>query len=291
MYDALYRLGYDWAWRMDDDSAVHSAIGYNLFADMRSKGHFYGWRQLAYGTERCCHELQLLSNATPELLSPHASMSSQTTFNMSDDWSSRTRHGLTSGHVSARGAWVWQDYCTRHTWTNFYNNFFVTRIDWWRRSHAVRIMQRRFDDSKLIFTRRLNDLIFQSVVVLTILPAMRRRHFLDFAYDHTTVRNGTALIGGYESSYLEPNYGLDGARAFKRHWRSGLVRNCSTPETAEPGAPERRTYYVAHHSCPVCEQTRGERTMPLAERVIALPTLWDDAGGHQDTNMDTDGVG
>ena len=53
--------------------------------------------------------------------------------------------------------WVWVDFCNRHTKLGFYNNWFVTNVDWWL-TPRVQTMQRRFDESMLIFTRRFNDL-------------------------------------------------------------------------------------------------------------------------------------
>ena len=270
MFSAMHSLGYRWAWRMDDDSVVRSTITYNLFESMRTRSHLYGWRQLARFTPRCCHELTLLANATPELQATYVA---------------NALPAPSLGHVSAHGAWVWADYCRRHTDLGFYNNFFVTSIEWWRTTRAVRVLQRRFEESRLIFTRRLNDLVFQSVVVQTLLPPLRRRHFLDFGYDHTTIRNGSAFVGGFESAYTDADGGLKMARAFKQRWRSGVVRNCSAPETADAFAPNRKTYYVAHHGCPVCEQ--GEGILPHGQRIIVLPTLWESAEQRTDVSVDS----
>jgi hypothetical protein len=58
------------------------------------------------------------------------------------------------------------------------------------------------------------------------------------------------------------------------------VRNCSSPETAAPRAPLRKTFYVAHHGSPVCEGGTAEAHFgtegypPREARVVALPTLW-----------------
>ena len=255
MWSVMSKLGYKWVMRMDDDSVLGGyghyyagasstlkPISYNLFESMRTDGHLYGWRQLAEYTPRVCYELKLYRNATPEL------------------------------HPS----WAWEDFCERHTRLGFYNNWFVTSIDWWLSERPL-LMQKRFDESKLIFSRRLNDLVFHSVLVHTLMPPRRRKHFRDFAYEHVTVYNGTPVVGGLETGYANEREGARAARAFKRKYKAGVVRNCSAPETAAVDAPLRRTLSVAHHGCPICEGPFpfGELGLPvLSERAISLPLLW-----------------
>jgi hypothetical protein len=73
------------------------------------------------------------------------------------------RYGRATPELAALPAW--RDYCS-YLPVGVYNNWFVARIDWWL-SARVMAMQRAFDASQLIFTRRLNDLVFQSAIVLT----------------------------------------------------------------------------------------------------------------------------
>ena len=93
-------------------------------------------------------------------------------------------------------------------------------------------LQRGFEDSRLVFTRRLNDLVFQSIVVLTLLPPKRRVHFLDFSYEHATIKNGTVTVGGFESGYNDPK-GHAKASAFKRRYQKGIVKVCEDVETSD----------------------------------------------------------
>jgi len=232
LWQALHGLGYRWVMRMDDDSVIHSPIDYNVFESMRAAGHEYGWRQYARYTPRVCAELRMLRNATPELESIRE----------------------------------WDDYCAQHTDLGFYNNWFIASVRWWL-TPPVQTLQRRFENSGLIFSRRLNDLVFQSVVVHTLLPPPRRRHFLDFSYEHVTIRNGSALVGGFESGSRDAD-GQRHAQAFKRKWRAGVVRECVAVETSAEEATPLKTYYVAHHGCPVCEGLP-----PRPRRVVALPVL------------------
>ena len=60
-------------------------------------------------------------------------------------------------------------------------------------------MVRTFDESKLIFTHRSNDLIFQTAVIRLFMPPQRRSRFVDFTYQHHTMRQGKVVYGGIES--------------------------------------------------------------------------------------------
>ena len=256
LWQTLRSLGYQYIMRMDDDSVVHSTVSDNLFDRMRDGGRVYGWRQYAPFTARVCKELKMLRNHTPEL------------------------------HHSQ----VWDDYCKQHTILGFYNNWFISGVDWWLTKPVV-ALQRGFEDSRLVFTRRLNDLVFQSIVVLTLLPPKRRVHFLDFSYEHATIKNGTVTVGGFESGYNDPK-GHAKASAFKRRYQKGIVKVCEDVETSDADAPRRKTFYWAINHCPVCEtnfwdssdvgQQPREQAMVLASehlrrqhgvRAIALPAL------------------
>lgn len=218
MFPVLKELGYSHVMRMDDDSVVHSKIPYNVFTRMRMRGELYGWRSLATLSPRICEELRLLAQETPEL-----------------------------AHLPA-----WSDHCAKRTMLAFYTNWFVSSVDLWLSARA-RALQRGLEASRLPFTNNLHDLTFQSVAVLTLVPPAQRRHFLDFTYEHVTIRNGSARVGGIESGYADPK-GAERVRAFKRQWRKGRVRNCTAVETAGNGAEPRITYFVGLHNSPVCER-------------------------------------
>ena len=250
MWTAMRALGYNWVMRMDDDSTLCSTIRYNIFESMRSRKQVYGYRNLAPYTTRVCKELDMLATATPELMSRTLTLDG---VNNSIRLAGRT-HGdnMSVGHrVNA-----WTNFCERHAELGFYNNWFVTSVDWWVGGH-VRLLQRRFEESELIFTRRLNDLVFQTIVVQTLLPTRRRRHFLDFSYEHVTVRNGSAVVGGFESGYDDPD-GFQQAQLFRRRWGKGLLKRCNATETAEPHARWHTTHYVSIRSCPQCEDYGGK---------------------------------
>lgn len=150
----------------------------------------------------------------------------------------------------------------------------MTNIDWWL-SGRPRVLQHRFEESKLIFQRRLNDLAFQSVIVLTFLPPRYRRHFLDFTYEHATIRNGSVRVGGIESGYNDMQ-GRQRVQRFKRQWEKGVLRSCTTFETSAQNAVPRQTTLLGMHDSVVCESHLRASESPLhssQHRIIHLPAL------------------
>ena len=56
-----------------------------------------------------------------------------------------------------------------------------------------------FDRSNLIFTRRCNDLIFQTAAIKLFLPLAKRKRYTDFTYQHHTIYEGRVTFGGIET--------------------------------------------------------------------------------------------
>ena len=50
-----------------------------------------------------------------------------------------------------------------------------------------------FDRSNLIFTRRSNDLIFQTAAVKLLMAKEQRTRYTDFSYQHHTVREDAVV--------------------------------------------------------------------------------------------------
>jgi hypothetical protein len=65
-------------------------------------------------------------------------------------------------------------------------------------------MTRAFDRSNLIFSRRCNDLIFQTAAIKLFLPKGRRKRYTDFTYQHHTVSGGRVTFGGIETGTRDP---------------------------------------------------------------------------------------
>ena len=106
------------------------------------------------------------------------------------------------------------------------NNWFVSGTDWWLGERVV-ALQRAFDESHLIFTTRLNDLVFQSAVVLSVLPPTRRRQYLDWSYEHVTIMGGRPVIGGFVGGYTDPRGMMGAAHTWKQAWVSRMRGNWS----------------------------------------------------------------
>lgn len=96
-------------------------------------------------------------------------------------------------------------YCEGPGRLGYYNNWFVTSIDWWLRHPRTVRMIAAFDRSNLIFTRRCNDLIFQTAAIKLYMPKIKRKRYVDFTYQHHTVSNGLVTFGGIESGSADPN--------------------------------------------------------------------------------------
>ena len=131
-----------------------------------------------------------------------------------------------------------------------------------------------FDRSNLIFTRRSNDLIFQTAAIKLFLPKAQRRRYADFSYQHHTITNGAVLYGGIESgwrdrrarhtlrAYAQKHVGAhrdrDPATGLRTNWTTPdlRVRSCHVQEHVD--GPFRPTYYVA----PPHDATQAHRQRP-----------------------------
>ena len=93
-------------------------------------------------------------------------------------------------------------YCAGPGRLGYYNNWFVTRIDWWLEEPRVSRMIKAFDRSNLIFSRRLNDLIFQTAAIKLFLPLRKRKRYADFTYQHHTVDEGRVTCVAARKHFL-----------------------------------------------------------------------------------------
>ncbi len=244
VWDVLASLGYDYVMRIDDDSVIHSAIDYNIFDEMREQGLIYGYRALANFMDSECQALRQLGQALPLL---------------------------------ERQVPAWVDLCARFTRTGFYNNWFVSSVRWWQEARVLELRQ-ALDASRLIYTHRLGDLVFHTAAVVTLLPPRTRRHFLDFSYEHVTVKMSRPAVGGFVAGYREPDP-QRAAREWRRQWqrraggnagggnwsRLALPVPCLGRERADHRehsahtrqhaalAPWRTNYVVAAAGTPVCD--------------------------------------
>lgn len=226
VWPTLAELGYEWVMRMDDDSFMLSRITYNLFDAMRENNDLYAYRMLSAECPRTFSEF-VRSFASSKAVTERAGLSQDILeakiaqsnvdvafISMCTKFPRHCRapfkrqkirdevakldidaHPELVAFAVARG----MPYCAAIGQYGFYNNFFITNIQWWLTEPNVVAMIQAFDDSKLIFTHRSNDLIFQTAVIRLFMPPSRRSRFVDFSYQHHTMRQGVVVYGGIES--------------------------------------------------------------------------------------------
>jgi hypothetical protein len=213
IFDLLKELGYDWFFRMDDDSFIHSKIEYNLFEYLEKNNFVYGYRVdikepektsfgfsdmiLAYlKAERIkpiffLENFQSSSSVNNEYFSFKGMIKRKIT-NVLDYLSEKINHDLNN----------WPPPTEWNRW-GFYNNFFITRLDFWLQPDVKSILD-HFDRTGGIYKYRWNDLIFQTAVIQIFLPKRKIHKFTDWTYEHATFKNGELDWGG-----IFPGIGYD----------------------------------------------------------------------------------
>ena len=158
--------GYEYVMRMDEDSFFHSNIRYNIFERMRSRGIDYAYRLASWDEVAAANE----------------------------PFHAFVRKYLTS-RPDVKPTWIF-DSCINRSALNFtlrncgnlygfYNNFFVSRVAWWL-APDVQDWLRFVDASHSIYTKRWNDILWQSAAVQIFMPLKRVHMMRDFAYEHAT---------------------------------------------------------------------------------------------------------
>ena len=108
-----------------------------------------------------------------------------------------------------------------------YNNFFVTNVSFWLRpdvQHFLRYVNR----SNTIYTKRYNDILWQSTALKLFMEPARLHMFQDFAYEHVTVRFVTHQNSYGKGGQYRSNCTLIGGIALPVDIESGMVRNIAT---------------------------------------------------------------
>lgn len=147
--------GYTHVMRLDDDSYILSKIDYNLFDYMRDNNKKYAFRQPVY--ESGGDEFDALMDA----------------YFLSDNPNNATSRASMDLYKQDRGV-------------GFYNNFFVADVKFFMSPPAATLLS-IIDESKMIFTQRLGDLVVQSTVVRLLLKPDEVHWFQDFTYEHMTL--------------------------------------------------------------------------------------------------------
>lgn len=205
IFDILQVQGYDWFFRLDDDSFIHSKIDYNLFQFMAENGYEYGYRvdikepqRSSFGFSEMILAYLKAERIKPESFLQNFAASAEVSneaysfkgkikrkiLSVIDKISERLNHDLNN----------WPPPAEWNRW-GYYNNFFITRIGFWQRPD-VQSFIRHFDRVGGIYKYRWNDLILQTAVVQIFLPESKVHKFTDWTYEHATIKNGKLDWGG-----------------------------------------------------------------------------------------------
>lgn len=239
LWDLVAAAGYEYVMRMDEDSFLRSPIRYNLFDFVASRGFEYAYRLSSWEAD----PNPTVFGTFHALVRDHIE-----------------RHGLTE--QVERSGWLLEPCVPPRTVANFtlrrcgpilgpYNNFFVTRVGFWRRPD-VQAFLRTINESQTIYFERLNDILWHGAAYQLFLRRSQVHMFNDFAYEHMTSRpvpvgNRTEYCmghGGYAIGNLTVN---DGAAA-----RARLLWLMNERNRQSALAERNRQYYLNCHRLITC---------------------------------------
>lgn len=177
IYDFLRDFGaaegcqYNFLLRMDEDSFVHSPIGYDLFDFVQSNNFSYAYRMVSYEMD----------------------------MNVWDDYVDHVNYcgGMLPLGIPHRQL--------RHGLAGIYNNFFIVELDFIMRPDVQHFLQ-WIDALGIMYRDRFGDMQVQTITALAFLPPERIHRFLDWTYEHFTLDNDDCPYwGALQSGYLDPN--------------------------------------------------------------------------------------
>lgn len=211
LYDILHDLGFDWYFRMDDDSFFHSPIRYDLFELMERRGFEYGYRvdvrdgaDVTRGFGETVFAYLVAEGLEPEQFYRRLRRQS-----LVGALLRRGRERLENAVKRAIMAWdasrsyeLWPGSAVppsrdrlRYDRRGYYNNFHVTRVGFWRRPD-VQSFLRHMDRIGGGYKYRWNDLVLQSAAVQIFLPESKVHKFTDWTYEHATIQGDRLFFGG-----------------------------------------------------------------------------------------------
>lgn len=214
IFDILHELGYDWFFRFDDDSYLHSPIHYDLFKFMEDRNLEYGYRvdvqepaNCSWGFGEAVYAYIKSEHITPTTFFDHwqpqgaarASFHGKSLINMLQR---AVRHPIQSARKLVRllRRRSTHDSCSlaafpEYDLWGYYNNFFITNVNFWRSPEVQRFLH-QMDRLGGGYKYRWNDLIMQSAVVQIFLPQSKVHKFEDWTYEHATIIKGKLEYGG-----------------------------------------------------------------------------------------------
>ena len=202
LWDILPKQGYDWFFRMDDDSFIHTKINYNLFEFMERNGYEYGYRVDINDAEAPARGFVETVRAYMKAENIQSAFFEEQMRLGPLKFVLKNQVKRVLMKIFPQGKRYRLDY-DREYW-GYYNNFFITRIAFWNQPQ-VQAFIRHFDRVGGWYKYRWNDLIFQSAAVQVFLPKSKVYKFTDWTYEHGTVKKGQLMWGGIYQGDKDPN--------------------------------------------------------------------------------------
>ena len=266
IWGIVARHGYKYMMRMDEDSFLLDPIKYNVFQRMQDEGRDYVYRAAVW--EGGADTAKFFAMVRRYLQSKNV-----TPTWLLDPCGPNGTAGSAGTQALARSAEkLYYGRCGNIY--GFYNNWFATRIGFWLEPD-VQTFLAFAAASNTVYTRRWNDILWQSVAVQTYLPRARVRLWRDFSYEHATFRshaiskNGNILGLDAQAQYLSGqtvrcmSYGgisLGKSPTFQAAWRlyelmnvpvcrsndhgQKLIRPCLVRLDGQPGGPPIQSIFL-----------------------------------------------
>lgn len=285
VWHTLHRLGYEWMMRMDDDSFFLSRVDYSIFDSMRANKRLYAYRMLSAECPRVFSDfvrefvLRDVDTSDAAMLRDYRTVMTESGIDVRfvDICTNLPRHCRAPqkrerlrneilkldlnnnpemvAFAVARG----MPYCAALGQYGYYNNWFVTNINWWRKHERASAIIRAFDATGLIFTHRSNDLIFQTAVLKLYMPPENRYRHIDFSYQHHTMRHNQVQYGGIESGTDDKDY-RSRLQAYADKY-GGTISPCDVRDTKD--GPASRIYFVNPGPTSTAPSCGLDGTMPF----------------------------
>lgn len=224
IFDIIQDLGYDWFFRMDDDSFIHSKITYNLFEYMENHGYDYGYRVDIKDPQRACYGFSeaVIAYLKAERVKPHTffdHFAKPEEIN-NEYFSFKGKVKLMIGSfidkIATKINYDLNGWTPSTEWDRwgYYNNFFITKTSFWLQPEVQSFLH-HFDRIGAGYKYRWSDLIIQTVAVQVFLPAKKVYKFTDWTYEHATILNEKLNWGGIYQGDQDPK-SEETAKAFEK---------------------------------------------------------------------------
>lgn len=154
IYDQPIICGFDYAWRLDDDSKIKRPIKYDIFEYMREKNFLYGYVAITRDSPAC-------------------------TINL---WENTSKY-INNSSIAPTFFAEWKQY-----WV-YYNNFEVSRLSLWLSDDYQKFID-YIDKLGGIYYYRWGDAPIKSIAVSLFVRKNETHYFHDIGYQHRSLNRG-----------------------------------------------------------------------------------------------------